>query len=80
MKRLNDLAEVWYLTGERNDFSPLCLCNDVADAKWVDAATLLEMVRNDEFIPYDYLEDLFARIGNQIQIKQDYHPLSESIG
>ena len=33
---------------------------ETADARWVTAQQLREMVAEGTFIPYDYLEELFA--------------------
>lgn len=43
---------------------------EVADAKWASEEEIKEMVKNDEFIPFNYFDLLFAMVNSNISLKK----------
>lgn len=59
IKRLqnkNEFIDIWITRGEREDFLPIILSDNLVDAYWVSWNALMEMVSRNEFVRYDYLE------------------------
>lgn len=43
---------------------------EVAEAKWVSEAEIKEMVKNGEFIPFNYFDQLFEMVNSHISLKK----------
>ncbi len=64
IKRRNSLLDVWFIETD-TEISQLTLQkNEVAEAKWVSAECLAEMIENGEF--HNYGEKYFSRVFSEI--------------
>lgn len=63
VKSQNQFTDIYLVAGPREDFLPLILGEKVADSFWTSWRGMMEMKNRDEFLHYDYLDEL----GNQIR-------------
>lgn len=58
----NRFHDVWLVRQNVNVVDLKLQYEEVADAKWVSEKEIKQMVRDGEFIPFDYLDKLFGLI------------------
>lgn len=51
----NNFTDIYFVAGAREEFIPLILGDNVADAFWTSWRGMIEMVQRDEFLKYEYL-------------------------
>ena len=64
-KRTNDFTDIWIIKGKSEEFSPIVLSDEVADAKWAKAQDVIQMIYNQNFIEYDYAVELLKNLMNE---------------
>ena len=63
-KGVNDFTDVFIVRGDKEEFSPIILNDEVADSDWVTILQLKEMINIGSFINYQYLPDIFDYLDN----------------
>ncbi|NLD99227.1 MAG: NUDIX domain-containing protein [Fibrobacter sp.] len=58
IKETGKIADIYLVSGAREDFLPIILCDEVADVFWASWKAMVEMVQRNEFVPYEYLNAL----------------------
>ena len=60
LKRRNSLLDIWFIKSDVDTSKLKLQESEVAEAKWVTAAELKEMVKNEEF--HNYGNEYFVRV------------------
>lgn len=65
IKSNDEFIDIWSVSGSREDFFPVILCNEILDVCWASLNAISEMTKRNEFIKYDYIDlitDYFSGI------------------